>query len=560
MRHATIGCVFAILLGCVLSPHSAAQITVTAANPNSAAQGTVNLNVVINGSGFKSGAKAKWFLTGTTNPGGVTVNSTAFNNPGQLTANITVAADATIGNFDIQVTNTNGRTGKGTELFAVNTGGASKASCSSVAVNPVPNACTSTTSASGCLDGSFGNGGLVLTSTTTSEPVAVKQQTDGKLVAIGQINDSTSQRIEIVRYNTDGSLDTTFGANGIVQDFAFPSGTCCYGTFDGAIDMNGNILVLGEDPNGYFVRRYTSLGAPDAVFNSNSVNVIPSVLSVKALRLQADGKLLITGHYAPSKSKAQAYVVRLNTDGTSDVTFGSGGFAAISSLPTAKGLALQTINAQQYILVGGGNSSGNFGLVRLTSSGSLDGTFGSSGLVSTSYCSASNIYSLAVDNGGGIMATGEVRLTTNGTYKIELARYTSAGALDTTFGDPSSSSNGKTGITVLDAFGGVNSPSEITPVFNTSGNVAYILVAGNGSGTGGRFLVLARYNPDGSLDPTFGTGGVVAVDFGNSNNYVMQLPASNLAIQSNGEYVIIGGATTLQSGGNYDFGLARLWP
>src|SRR5258708_5464707 len=96
-----------------------AQIQVNSANPGAAPQGTINLNVTISGNGFKKGAKAQWFLTGTTNPGGVTVNSTAFGGSSSLTANITVAADAVISGFDIVVTNLDGRTGKGTDKFAV---------------------------------------------------------------------------------------------------------------------------------------------------------------------------------------------------------------------------------------------------------------------------------------------------------------------------------------------------------------------------------------------------------------------------------------------------------
>src|SRR4051812_39057705 len=99
---------------------SAAQLQVTSVVPNNAAQGTVNLDVVVKGNGFKKGAVAQWFVSGTTNPGGVTVNSTAFNGSNQVTANITVATDAVIGGFDIVVKNSDGRTGKGTELFAVN--------------------------------------------------------------------------------------------------------------------------------------------------------------------------------------------------------------------------------------------------------------------------------------------------------------------------------------------------------------------------------------------------------------------------------------------------------
>src|SRR5437773_1390349 len=96
-----------------------AQIQVSSTNPSAAPQGTTILNVTVSGSGFKKGAKAQWFVTGTTNPGGVTVNSTTFNGSTTLTANITIASDATISGFDIVVKNTDGRTGKGTDRFAV---------------------------------------------------------------------------------------------------------------------------------------------------------------------------------------------------------------------------------------------------------------------------------------------------------------------------------------------------------------------------------------------------------------------------------------------------------
>jgi hypothetical protein len=100
-------------------PASAQSVSVTSASPSSAAQGTVNLNITVNGKGFKRNATAQWFLTGTTNPGGVTVNSTAFVSSSELTANISVDSNAVVSGYDIVVTNTNASTGKGTELFSV---------------------------------------------------------------------------------------------------------------------------------------------------------------------------------------------------------------------------------------------------------------------------------------------------------------------------------------------------------------------------------------------------------------------------------------------------------
>ena len=113
---------------------SAQSVAVNSASPASAAQGTLNLNVTVSGKGFRKGAAAKWFVTGTTNPGGVTVNSTTFVSSSQLTANITVSSTATISGFDIVVTNADGGSGKGTDLFDVVQSG----SPNSCTIQPLP--------------------------------------------------------------------------------------------------------------------------------------------------------------------------------------------------------------------------------------------------------------------------------------------------------------------------------------------------------------------------------------------------------------------------------------
>lgn len=110
-------------------------VQVTAADPAAAEQGTINLNVRVLGKGFKNGAQAKWFVTGTTNPGGITVNSTTFVSTTELTANIAISDTAVISNFDIQVLNSDGRGGKGTELFAVTAKGNSASQCT---LQPLP--------------------------------------------------------------------------------------------------------------------------------------------------------------------------------------------------------------------------------------------------------------------------------------------------------------------------------------------------------------------------------------------------------------------------------------
>jgi len=112
---------FCLLLSWAATPSvlPAQNIQVTSANPPAAPQGTINLNVAIGGNGFKKGAKAAFHLSGTPDPDGVTVNSTTFNTSSQLTANINISDTTNIANFDIVVTNADGRTGKGSQLFSV---------------------------------------------------------------------------------------------------------------------------------------------------------------------------------------------------------------------------------------------------------------------------------------------------------------------------------------------------------------------------------------------------------------------------------------------------------
>lgn len=114
---------FLSLLVLGLAPIGAAlaQIKVTAATPSSAVQGTFSLDVVVSGSGFNSSAKVQYFVTGTTNPGGITVKKVVYRNSNELVTTVDVADTAVLASFDIQVTLSNGRKGKGTTLFSVKT-------------------------------------------------------------------------------------------------------------------------------------------------------------------------------------------------------------------------------------------------------------------------------------------------------------------------------------------------------------------------------------------------------------------------------------------------------
>jgi len=239
------------------------QVQVNAADPAATAQGTVNLNVKVTGKGFKNGAKAKWFVTGTTDTGGVTVNSTTFVSSTELTANVTVADTAAIANFDIQVLNSDGRGGKGTELFAVTAKGQGQTTCGSdvtnlsVSVYKYTDA-TNTTTYNLLPDKTNPDGGPV---PYVSGKVK-GQSIDGKF----QVNNCTydftlnlnfSNRFMTYKFPDGSPLGTSvnFGFFNIdrVADVPITDGGSAF--LNWCSTATDNYAGCGVDTNGYFVRR-----------------------------------------------------------------------------------------------------------------------------------------------------------------------------------------------------------------------------------------------------------------------------------------------------------------
>ncbi len=112
-----LSCLLMALFTCSIA--LAQTVEVNSAEPGEALQGTVNLDVTINGNGFDNSATVHFFKTGTVDPGGITVNSSRNRGSKKIIANIDVAVDADIDDFDIEVQMSGGRGGKGTTLFRV---------------------------------------------------------------------------------------------------------------------------------------------------------------------------------------------------------------------------------------------------------------------------------------------------------------------------------------------------------------------------------------------------------------------------------------------------------
>jgi len=555
-----------VFLGANTQTAQAQQIQVTAAAPAAAAQGTINLNVKVTGKGFKNGAKAKWLITGTTDPGGVQVNSTTFVNSGELTANITVSDTAVIANFDITVTNSDGRGGKGTELFAVTPKGGGSAGCPALA--PAPTSDTKCYLAMpGCLDSTFGNNGLVITDPSVGQvgynhPTGVLIQADGKIVASGMTSSGTSGGLNtdtdfvVLRYQTDGSLDTTFGDPdplnpplrlGYVRT-PFTSGHDM--TWTSLLQPDGKIVLAGGANGVWAVARYDSNGTLDPTFGSGgkqTLNVTDSF--VRDMAIQSDGKLVLVG--GPNFT-----IMRLNQNGSPDFSFGSGGKvnANPSSAKRGSGLAyavaiqrMPAVTGEERIVVGGSaDSPAVFALMRFGPNGTVDSTFGSSGRAYTSFFGFGDyIKVLAIDQANRIVAAGRTNTASSncGLYvgDFAVARFTQNGSIDNTF-----SSDGKVS---TDGAGGSNSADGL--LLQADGKI--VITGGNASSDNSvQDFALVRYNDDGTPDSSFGIlgTGVVTTDTSPSDwSYaVTQQPWD-------GKIVVAG----ISSFSHRNMGLARYW-
>jgi uncharacterized delta-60 repeat protein len=284
----------------------------------------------------------------------------------------------------------------------------------------------------GLPDSSFGQGGIVIASTASSNiAYAVAVQTDGKILTAG------IGLADLTRYNSDGSLDTSFGTGG-------NTGTAIR-AYALALQPNGKILVGGYLPVSYqntdfAVARYNSDGTLDTSFGSGG-KVTTEFLGghdyIHALALQPDGKIVAAGQLDCCSSKWYFALARYNGNGTIDTSFGNNG-RAWTDLSPGFGFPYHRSNAVAIqpdgkILAAGGskhyNDTDSFAVVRYNSNGTVDSIFGSGGQVTTKFNgNSSTAYAIALRPDGRFYVAG----TSGSSFALE--RFKPDGSLDTSFG------------------------------------------------------------------------------------------------------------------------------
>lgn len=387
----------------------------------------------------------------------------------------------------------------------------------------------------GSPDNSFGTSGAVITNVAGTGDMAysVAIQTDKKIVLGGFTTIASAQYFALTRYWPDGTVDSSFGINGRAIA-GFDTLTFAYLTAI-KLQQDGKIVAAGYAGNSNFaLLRFNTDGTVDSTYGVNGrvvTNFAGQTVTGNALAIQPDGYIVVAGNVG-----CDIGLCRYKTDGTLDAAFGVNGIKLIDFGACEKANAVILLPGGK-ILVGGSTQTGAIGqflLLRCKANGQIDASFGTGGKTTLLPRQTYNaIYSLALQANGKIVAAGLAKYFSSA-YGV--ARFSSNGAPDSSFG-----TNG----ILVHQF--TNTSEEARAVaLQADGK---ILVAGNINDGGALQAAMVRLTSGGTVDSTFGIYGEVRTGLGNGTF------GYSLVIQGDAK-IVVGGYSYFAARGN-DFSVLR---
>ena len=293
----------------------------------------------------------------------------------------------------------------------------------------------------GVIDSTYGNNGIV----NIDNAGWIAYQSTGKVIIVGHFFDGYNYLYHWSRYKNDGSIDSTFGINGIMQtsvtSYRFD---LCHAI---KVQADNKIIAVGTSYESATQRRAVIVrinenGTFDNTFGNNGVVITPiganpGYAIYNDVDLLPDGKIMAGGiiEYAGGTGGfggTAPAVVKYNSDGTIDATYGNNGEVVLSTINNANDY-LRTIKTQaDYKTIIGGNASNPFPimqsdyyLTRLDSNGNVDLTFGVNGAVLSDFDNAETNYvqDIVIQDDGKILTIGSTKDTTNQFVRVVLCRF-----------------------------------------------------------------------------------------------------------------------------------------
>lgn len=364
-------------------------------------------------------------------------------------------------------------------------------------------------------------------------------QSDGKIIAVGYVLAGVNYDLAIARFNTDGSLDLSFNTVGYdLVDLGY-NNDIAYGV---AIQTDGKIVVAGSASNAsnedFVLLRYNTDGSLDNSFDSDGMVVTTFGTSYDMaydMAIQPDGKIVAAGT-AFIDTAFQFAMARYNTNGSLDLTFDGDGKVTTILNNGSEANAI-TLQPDGKIILAGKTTMPSFqldfALARYNIDGSLDNSFDGDGKVTTSVTIYSDIaQDMTLQSDGKIVVVGKG--TPVGPEQFAVVRYNTNGSLDNSF----------------------DSDGMVTTGFGSSWDEARSVVilpdgkilAGGLASVPSQRYATARYNTDGSLDASWGTGGKLTTTFASTASIW------SMIIQPD-QKILAGGYSG--SGSSYLFSIAR---
>jgi uncharacterized delta-60 repeat protein len=373
----------------------------------------------------------------------------------------------------------------------------------------------------GDLDSSFaGDGKRAISFGGTDVARALLVQPNGRIVVAG--GGAAASSFCVARLRANGALDTTFGTGG-KRRVDFGGGD--ESVFGAALLPDGKIVLAGDSRLRVAVARLNPNGSLDKTFSGDGKRIFSwgALSRATAVLVLPNGKLLLGGFSGPEGGNVQA--ARLNANGALDTTFGTGGKATVDFGGDDFAFAMAR-QANGRVLLAGRSSASGAVVARLRANGALDPDFDGDGRVTLP--GGGGLRAVLVQSDRKIVVAGNAM----GSEMMTVTRLMPNGSPDTTFdGD---------GTAMID-FGSLADLAG-DAVLQPDGK---IVVTGSTQATGE--IAVARLNPNGSPDTTFGGDGKATVDFG------IATFGNAVALQPNRRIVVAGERT-----GGDDFAVARL--